>query len=61
MAILIRSVTIAPNELMTGEPFFISARVEEASWNLIKNEYQNWNEVKSNFENWNTLKNFNEK
>lgn len=61
MSILIRSVTITPNELKTGEPFLISAKVEEATWNLVKREYQNWDEVKSSYENWEALKNFNEK
>lgn len=61
MAILIRSVTITPNELKTGEAFFISVRVEEPTWNLIKNEFQRWNEVKTNFVNWQTLKNFSKK
>ena len=61
MSILIKSLTITPNELYTGQSFTISAKVEEVSWNLIKNDLNNWQSVKDGFTDWNSLKNFTRK
>lgn len=61
MSILIKSVTITPNELYTGQSFKISAKVEEVSWNLIKNDLNNWQSVRDGFTDWNSIKNFTRK
>lgn len=58
MSILFKSVTITPSELYTGQPFTISAKVEEISWELLKNDFENWQSVKDSFTDWEAVKNF---
>lgn len=61
MAVLIRSVTITPKELYTGESFKISVKAEEPTWNNIKTEFAGWEKVKAEFESWNKVKDFDTK
>ncbi len=61
MAVLIRSVTITPKELYTGESFKVSVKAEEPTWNSVKAEFGSWEKVKAGFENWQELRDFDTK
>lgn len=58
MAILIKSVTITPNELTAGHSFFISVNVDETKWENLRSELQSWGETRRSFKNWQAVKDF---
>ena len=61
MSILIKSVTLTPNELYIGQSFKISVKVEDTSWDEIKNNFNNWQSIKDEFSNWDSVKNLQER
>lgn len=58
MSLLIKSVTITPNAVNTGEPVFISAIIEESKWSNLKDDFPSWGEVGLSFADWEAVKNY---
>jgi len=58
MSLFIREVTISPNSLKTGESFYVSARIEEITWETLKDTFHNWAEVRARFKDWEAVRNF---
>ena len=58
MSVLIKSVTISPNNLTVGQSFTVQVHAEEGTWNTLKNDLQSWGEVRRSFANWNKVKDF---
>lgn len=58
MSVLIKSVTISPNNLTVGQSFTVQVHAEEVTWNTLKNDLQSWGEVRRSFANWNKVKDF---
>ena len=56
MSLFIREITISPNTLKTGESFYVSAKVEEITWESVKNTFQNWGEVRRSFADWEAVR-----
>lgn len=58
MSLFIREITISPNSLKTGESFYVSAKVEEVSWESVKTTFTSWGEVRRSFKDWEAVKNW---
>ena len=58
MSLFIREVTISPTHLKTGESFYVSAKIEEITWESVKTTFHSWAEVRARFKDWEALKNW---
>lgn len=58
MSVLIKAVSISPNELNVGESFSIQVHAEEATWTTLKTDLESWDDVKDSFTSWTKVKDF---
>ena len=58
MAVLIESVSIAPNVVTLGQTITITVSAEDVSWGTIKQKFNSWETIKASVSNWKEVKNY---